>query len=90
MSIRISWCRRGRCLYSGIGAARAVAACGVCRPVLGEGGGVSCLGLGDGMGWGRGKGGRDAPLLRLEEGGWEMGDGGWWMSEAETDAKTGG
>jgi len=32
MTIRILWCRRGRCLCSGIGAARVVAGCGVCLP----------------------------------------------------------
>lgn len=37
MTIRILWCRRGRCLCSGIGAARVVAGCGVCLPI-GEGG----------------------------------------------------
>ena len=36
MSIRISWCQRGRCRRSGIEAARAAAACGVCLPVWGK------------------------------------------------------
>jgi len=32
-SIHVLWCRRGRCRCSGIAAARAVVACGVCLPV---------------------------------------------------------